>query len=171
MIGTVWKLLRIAAKVALATVAVVALVVGATWTLLQTRRGGELTWTIRFTPRRPKSIWSQINIRRIAELKAGGRLHEAGLATFEARDPERQKRYSFENRDAAFSAEQEAAFRKNRKAWANFSAMPPSYRHPATWWVVSAKREDTRARRLATLIKDSAARRKIKPLTLSPKKT
>src|SRR5262245_6861694 len=81
------------------------------------RRGGELTYTIRFTPRRPKSIWSQINIRRIAELKADGRLHDAGLAAFETRDPKLQKRYSFENRDAGFTAEQEATFRKNKRAW------------------------------------------------------
>jgi uncharacterized protein YdeI (YjbR/CyaY-like superfamily) len=135
------------------------------------RRGGELTWTIRFTRRRPKSIWSQINIKRIAELSAEGRMHPAGIAMFEARDPARQNRYSFENRSAAFSADEEAAFRANRKAWENFCAMPPSYRHPATWWVVSAKREETRARRLATLIADSLAGRRIKPLIPSKRKT
>jgi uncharacterized protein YdeI (YjbR/CyaY-like superfamily) len=131
------------------------------------RRGGEATWTIRFTPRRPKSIWSQINIKRIAELKAEGRLHPAGLAAFEARDPERQNRYSYENRTAAFSPEEEQAFRANKTAWDNFRAMPPSYRRPATWWVVSAKREDTRARRLETLIADSLAGRRLKQL-ISP---
>ena len=129
------------------------------------RRGGERTYTIRFTPRRSRSIWSAINIRRIGELRAEGRVHAAGLAAHEARDPERQKKYSYENRDAAFSAEEERSFRSNPKAWSNFSAMAPSYRHPATWWVVSAKKPETRARRLAILIADSEAGRRIKLLT------
>jgi uncharacterized protein YdeI (YjbR/CyaY-like superfamily) len=129
------------------------------------RRGGDATWQIRFTPRRPKSIWSAVNIKRIEELKAEGRMHAAGLAAYEARDPKRQKRYSFENRDAALSPAEERTFRANKKAWEFFSKMPPSHRRPATWWVVSAKREETRARRLKTLIEDSAAGRKIKPLT------
>ena len=97
-------------------------------------------------------------------------MHAAGLAAYEGRDPERQKRYSFENRNAAFSPAEEHAFRANKKAWEYFSAMPPSYRRPATWWVVSAKRDETRARRLKTLIADSAAGRKIKPLTLPTRK-
>jgi len=136
------------------------------------RRGGKTTWTIRFTPRRPKSIWSAINIKRIEELKADGRMHAAGLVAYETRDPERQKRYSHENRTSAVLAPaEERAFRANKKAWEYYSAMPPSYRRPAIWWVVSAKREETRARRLHTLIADSAAGRKIKPLTLQPRKT
>jgi uncharacterized protein YdeI (YjbR/CyaY-like superfamily) len=132
------------------------------------RLGGEATWQIRFTPRRPKSIWSAVNIKRIEELRAAGLVQAAGLAVYEARDPERQKRYSFENRGAALSADEERAFRANRKAWDYFSAMPPSYRRPAIWWVVSAKRDDTRVRRLQTLIADSSAGR-IKPLTPSKK--
>ena len=84
-------------------------------------------------------------------------MHPAGLAAYEARDPERQNRYSFENRNAALSAKDEKTFRANKKAWENFSAFPPSYRHPAIWWVVSAKKPETRERRLATLIEDSAA--------------
>ena len=128
-------------------------------------RGGDATWQIRFSPRRPKSIWSQINIKRVEELKAEGRMHPAGLAAYEARDPERQKRYSFENRDAALSSTDEKVFLANKKAWTNFSAFPPSYRHPAIWWVVSAKKPETRERRLATLIDDSAAGRRIKHLT------
>ena len=135
------------------------------------RRGGETTWTIRFTRRRPKSIWSQINIKRVEELTVEGRMHPAGIAAFEARDPSRQNRYSFENRDIAFSKEQEGTFRANKKAWENFSAMPPSYRHPATWWVISAKREDTQARRLETLIADSLAGRRIKQMIPPKRKT
>lgn len=136
------------------------------------RRGGDTTWKIRFTPRRPKSIWSAVNIKRIEELKVADRMHASGLAAYEARDPERQKRYSHENRaSAAFAPAEERAFRADKKAWEYFSAMPPSYRRPAIWWVVSAKRDETRTRRLQTLIADSAAGRKIKPLTLPSRKT
>jgi uncharacterized protein YdeI (YjbR/CyaY-like superfamily) len=134
-------------------------------------RGGDTTWQVRFSPRQKKSIWSQVNIKRVGELTAEGRMHPAGVAAFEARDPARQNRYSGENRNVAFSAEQERTFRANKKAWENFSAMPPSYRRPATWWVVSAKREETRARRLATLIADSLAGRRIKQMIPLKRKT
>jgi uncharacterized protein YdeI (YjbR/CyaY-like superfamily) len=129
------------------------------------RRGGDATWQIRFTPRRAKSIWSAVNIKRIEELKAEGRMQPSGLAAFDARDPERQKRYSSENRSAALSPADEKTFRANKKAWANFTAMPPSYRRPAIWWVASARKEETRQRRLATLIEDSEAGRRVPPLT------
>jgi uncharacterized protein YdeI (YjbR/CyaY-like superfamily) len=128
------------------------------------RRGGEHTWSIRFTRRKASSIWSQVNIRRIEELKSEGRMHAAGLAAYEGRDHRQQKKYSFENRDAALSADDERAFRADKQAWANFEKMPASYRHPAVWWVVSAKRAETHERRLATLIADSAAGRKLKHL-------
>jgi uncharacterized protein YdeI (YjbR/CyaY-like superfamily) len=128
-------------------------------------RGGDTTWQIRFTPRRAKSVWSAVNIKRVEELKAAGRMHPAGIAAYEARDPERQRRYSSENRNAGLSPADEKTFRSNKTAWANFSAMPPSYRRPAIWWVVSAKRDETRQRRLAMLIGDSAHGRRIAPLT------
>jgi uncharacterized protein YdeI (YjbR/CyaY-like superfamily) len=134
-------------------------------------KGGDTTWQVRFSPRRKKSIWSQINIKRVRELTEEGRMHSAGVVAFEARDPARQNRYSGENRNIAFSAEQERRFRANRKAWENFSAMPPSYRRPATWWVVSAKREDTQTRRLATLIEDSQAGRRLKQMIPPTRKT
>jgi uncharacterized protein YdeI (YjbR/CyaY-like superfamily) len=131
------------------------------------RGGGEETWTIRFTPRKARSIWSQVNIKRVAELTALGRMHASGLTVFAARDAKLQNRYSFENRDAALAPADAKAFRANKAAWRWFEAMPPSYRRPAVWWVVSAKQEATRARRLATLIADSAAGRKLKHLTPS----
>ncbi len=121
-------------------------------------------WTIRFTPRKAKSIWSAVNIRRAEELKQEGRMAAAGLKTFEQRDQTKERSYSFENKDAALSPEEEALFRAAEIAWANFAAMPKSYRHPAVWWVVSAKREETRTRRLVILIEDSAAGRKVKHL-------
>src|SRR5262249_34700366 len=131
------------------------------------RRGGAAHWTIRFSPRKAKSIWSAVNIRRVGELIALGRMESAGIAAFAARDRVRQKRYSYENRDVALAAEYEKQFRSNKAAWNWFTAMPVSYRRPATWWVMSAQKEETRQRRLAILIDDSAVGRKIKPLTPS----
>jgi uncharacterized protein YdeI (YjbR/CyaY-like superfamily) len=133
-------------------------------------KGGDTTWSIRFTPRKAKSIWSQVNIKRIEELKAAGQVHAAGHAAYDGRDPKLQKKYSFENRDAKLSAADDKAFRANKQAWKNFEAMPPSYRHPAIWWVVSAKQEATRERRLAQLIADSAAGKRLKHLTRPEKK-
>lgn len=122
----------------------------------------------RLTPRRPTSIWSKVNIRRVEELTAAGRMHPAGLAAFEKRD--RTKAYSFEqDRDqVGLGPEQEAEFRKNRKAWEFFQAQPPYYRRVAGWWIMSAKKDETRQRRLAVLVSDSAAGRRLGPL--APKK-
>jgi len=137
------------------------------------RQGGEEYWTIRFTPRRPTSIWSAINIARVAELMELGLMAPAGIAAFEARDDKRQKRYSYENREVTLDKAYERQFRANETAWRNFSAMPRSYRHPAVWWVMGAKQEATRIRRLATLIDDSEVGRRVKhlrPLTRPAKK-
>ena len=128
------------------------------------RFGGAEAWSIRFTPRRRGSIWSAVNMRRIEELKAAGLVHASGLAVYENRDRARAKRYSFENPDAVLAPEYEKQFRSNARAWSWFEAMPKSYRHPAVWWVMSARQEATRERRLATLIADSAAGHKIKLL-------
>lgn len=114
-------------------------------------------YTNRFTPRKPRSNWSNVNTRRVAELTAEGRMHPAGLAAFESRDESRAGVYSFENRDAAtLTRAQEARFRSNAEAWSFFEGQPPGYRKTAIWWVVSAKREETREKRLTTLITDSA---------------
>lgn len=111
----------------------------------------------RFTPRKPKSNWSDVNTRRVNELIEQGRMHPAGLAAFELRDAARAGVYSFENRDAAtLTSEQTARFRRNAKAWQFFESQPPGYRKTAIWWVISAKKEETREKRLTTLIGDSA---------------
>ncbi|MBS1903569.1 MAG: YdeI/OmpD-associated family protein [Bacteroidetes bacterium] len=121
---------------------------------------------IRFTPRKPKSIWSAVNIKRIGELKALGRLQKAGLIAFESRDTTRSNKYSFEQSvPIEFTPAQRAQFKANKKAWTWFESKAPSYRKAATWWVISAKREETKAKRLLTLIEDSAAGRVIKPLS------
>ena len=120
-------------------------------------RDGE-SYVQRFTPRRKSSTWSAINIRRVAELTKDGRMRPAGLAAFEARDPAKAQLYSFEQRaTVTLTAVETKRFRAKRAAWRFFESQPPGYRRTATWWVVSAKRLETRAKRLATLIADSAA--------------
>lgn len=115
----------------------------------------------RFTPRRARSIWSAINLARIEALRAEGRLAPSGLAAFEARDPRRSGRYSFENRPTTLGRAAERAFKADPVAWSFFNAQPPSYRRVATWWVVSAVKEETRQRRLAALIECSRNGRRI----------
>jgi uncharacterized protein YdeI (YjbR/CyaY-like superfamily) len=127
--------------------------------------------TIRFTPRRPKSNWSLKNIRRVEELTDLGRMAPPGVAAFERRDTSEAGTYSFEQANPAFGEDLEKRFRRNRKAWRFWEEQPPGYRKAATWWVVSAKREDTRLRRLATLIEDSANGRRLAQLTSPTRRT
>jgi uncharacterized protein YdeI (YjbR/CyaY-like superfamily) len=118
----------------------------------------------RFTPRRPKSNWSAVNIAKVAELRSQDRMTPAGEAAFAAGRDE-PAAYSYERRhEAAFDAEQEATFHANEAAWAWFSEQSTAYRQMATFWVVSAKRPETRARRLATLVECSAEGRRVPPL-------
>jgi uncharacterized protein YdeI (YjbR/CyaY-like superfamily) len=124
----------------------------------------ETSWTIRFTPRRPGSVWSAVNIKAAHELIAEGRMTPAGLAAFEKRDERRAKRYSYERANPEFDAASEEAFRANKAAWDFFRAQPPGYQRLHTWWVMSAKREVTRANRLAALIEISAQGRRIDPM-------
>jgi uncharacterized protein YdeI (YjbR/CyaY-like superfamily) len=119
-------------------------------------------YAIRFTPRTAKSIWSAVNLKRIEELIAEGRMHDAGVRTYEGRDPARAGLYAFEQDEVAFDDEQRARFQANTTAWSWFGSQPPGYRRQATWWVISAKRPKTRARRLDTLIDDSANHRRLK---------
>jgi uncharacterized protein YdeI (YjbR/CyaY-like superfamily) len=126
----------------------------------------EDAYTIRFTPRKPASIWSAINVDKVAQLKKLGKMRPAGLRAFALRTAERTGVYSFERSQAAqLAPEQERALRANRKAAAYFDAQPPWYRRTAIHWVISAKRDETRERRLKQLIADSAAGRTIGPLT------
>ncbi|MEX1045965.1 MAG: YdeI/OmpD-associated family protein [Actinomycetota bacterium] len=123
----------------------------------------------RFTPRRAGSNWSKINIAKAEELIRNRKMRAAGRTAFEARSEAKAGVYSFEReREPAFSASQQRAFKADRKAWEFFRAQPPWYRRAATWWVISAKREETRERRLAQLIRDSRAGRTIQPLTRRP---
>ena|SRR5829696_1703070 len=130
------------------------------------RSAGDDAYTIRFTPRKPTSIWSAVNVRNVARLVAEGRMQPAGLAAFAARSPERTAVYSFDRQHPPhFDADMEKRFREHRDAWSFWESQPPGYRKTATHWVVSAKRDETRERRLQQLIDDCAARRRIGVLT------
>ena len=118
----------------------------------------------RFTPRRKGSTWSAINVAKAEALIAAGRMRPAGLAAFEARDPARTAIYSYEREPAAFSPAEEATLRADAAAWADWERRPPGYRRQATHWVTSAKRPETRARRLASLIASLAIGSKPTPL-------
>jgi uncharacterized protein YdeI (YjbR/CyaY-like superfamily) len=120
----------------------------------------------RFTQRKTRSTWSEINIRRAKELISLGRMQPAGLKAFEQRTRERSAIYSYEQRQSAKLSDLfEKQFRANKKAWEFFQAQAPWYQRVAAFWVVSAKKEETRLKRLANLIKDSENHRTIPPLT------
>lgn len=125
------------------------------------RRIDDASYSIRFTPRRRGSIWSAVNIRRATELSKQGLMSPAGLRAFEARDEKKSAIYAYENAPRTLPPDAEKAFRANQRGWEYFNAQPPWYRRVVTYWVVSAKKEETRARRLATLIADSAAGRRV----------
>jgi uncharacterized protein YdeI (YjbR/CyaY-like superfamily) len=123
-------------------------------------------YTNRFTPRKPRSTWSAINVKTAEELIRTRRMRPAGRKAFDARHSSRTAVYSYEQRDKArFSAADRRKFRADPTAWKYFSVQPAWYRRAAVWWVVSAKKEETRFRRLDRLIADSAAGRTIAPLT------
>ena len=117
----------------------------------------ENSYTIRFTPRRPRSIWSRINIKRANELKELGLMKPSGLRAFEGRDPKKADIYSFENAPRKLDPEFEQRFKKNKKAWAFFETLPPFFKKTCVFWLMSAKKEQTRLSRLERLI-DSCAR-------------
>ena len=131
-----------------------------------TRRIDDDAYCIRFTPRKPRSNWSAVNVRHVEQLLREGRMHPAGIAAFEARTPAKAGVYTYENRhEAKLDRKQQQRLRANAQAWEFFRAQPPGYRQNAIFWVVSAKREETRERRLATLIEDSTHGRRIAPLS------
>jgi uncharacterized protein YdeI (YjbR/CyaY-like superfamily) len=130
----------------------------------------ETTYKQRFTPRRPNSYWSAVNIRRADELARLGRMSAPGAKAFEQRTSDSGK-YSFESRPKKLPLVYQRQFKANRTAWEFFRAQAPWYQRTSTFWVVSAKREETRQRRLATLMSDSEKGRRLSILTPKPKKT
>jgi uncharacterized protein YdeI (YjbR/CyaY-like superfamily) len=129
------------------------------------KRVDNTSYMNRFTPRKPTSTWSDRNVKRARELIELGLMAPAGLRAFEARRDNRIGIYSYEQRPQELPATYARPFRANARAWKAWRAMPPGYRKAATWWVISAKREETRKRRLATLIETTARGERIPALT------
>jgi uncharacterized protein YdeI (YjbR/CyaY-like superfamily) len=117
----------------------------------------EFRYIVRFTPRRPRSKWSAANIRTMAELEAAGKMTDAGRAVFEARKDAASPGYRAQKKVGTLDDTRLARFKQNVPAWKFFEAQPPGYQKAAAWWVMQAKREETRDRRLATLMELSAA--------------
>lgn len=121
---------------------------------------GDDAYTIRFTPRRKGSIWSKVNVERFEALKSAGLVSAAGEHAYE-RDRHRTGVYSYEKPPAALDPHEEQLFQKNRDAWSDWEKRPPGYRKTVIGWITSAKRPETRAKRLAQLISDSAKGRRL----------
>jgi uncharacterized protein YdeI (YjbR/CyaY-like superfamily) len=129
----------------------------------------DISYKIRFTPRQPKSVWSAVNVRRATELSALGQMHPAGRAAFQKREGKRSEIYSYEQRkNAKLPDAYEKKFRAHPTAWKFFQAQAPWYRRTCSWWIISAKKEETRGKRLAALIEHSGHQRTVPPLTRPP---
>lgn len=128
----------------------------------------ELSYTHRLTPRKSKSNWSSTNIKRVGELTKLGLMHPSGIKVFNMRDKEKIKQYSYERKMLSLDKSYEQLFKTNSNAWTFFQSQPPSYQKVAILWVMTAKKEDTRLRRLNTLIQDSANNKRIAAVTLEP---
>jgi uncharacterized protein YdeI (YjbR/CyaY-like superfamily) len=125
------------------------------------KRVDDTRYTIRFTPRRKRSTWSVVNVNRVKELIKLGRMKPPGLAAFEARIEKKTGIYAYENRPVDLDEAFARVLRANKKAWEFWKAQPPYYRKRATWWITSAAKDETRQKRLAKLIADSAAGKRI----------
>ena len=121
----------------------------------------ETSYMIRFTRRKPGSIWSAINIKRAGELIELGRMKPAGLQAFENRKKDRSRRYSYEQAGSKLESDHEKRFRADPAAWTFFTAQAPGYQKTCCWWVASAKKEETRLRRLEILIAASGRNEKL----------
>jgi uncharacterized protein YdeI (YjbR/CyaY-like superfamily) len=120
------------------------------------KRVDESSYTHRFTPRKAGSIWSVVNTKRAKALVTLGLMAAPGLRAFERRDRKKTKQYSYEREHAVFDPAIERAFKANAPAWTFFRAQPPGYQRILTFWVMSAKKDEARLRRLAALVKTSA---------------
>ena len=122
------------------------------------------SYSIRFTPRKTGSIWSAVNIKKVELLTKAGLMRPAGLAAFAKRSEEKSAIYAYEKEPVKLDKDFEKQFKANKKAWKFFHSLPPSYQRTAIHWVMSAKQEATRLKRMQMLIEDSAQQQKIKPL-------
>lgn len=133
------------------------------------KRIDDISYKIRFTPRKPRSTWSAVNIKRVGELVEQGLMQPAGLKAFAARQENRSGIYSYEQRSPELPAQYEKKLKQNLAAWKFFQAQPPSYRKAANWWILSAKKEETRLKRLDRLIQHSARGERIPQFTILKK--
>jgi len=122
----------------------------------------DISYTIRFTPRKPGSKWSSINVKRVEDLIKTGRMRPPGLKAFAERKEEKSEQYSYEQKKGPkLDHDFERKLRTNKKAWMFFQAQAPSYQRKASWWVMSAKKDETRQNRLGTLIEASQKGRRL----------
>ncbi len=134
------------------------------WAEAVRKKMDAISYTIRFVPRKPRSTWSTKNIARMEEIISLGLAHPAGIKKFEERRPPLEQPYSYENRPKSFPASYEVLFQEHQEAWNWFTTQAPSYQRVAIFWVLKAKKEETRKRRLDQLIRDSGERIRVKPL-------
>lgn len=125
------------------------------------KRVDDISYTIRFTPRKRNSIWSAVNIKRAKALTDERRMQPAGLKAFQARRENKSGIYPYEQRRSQLEEPYNCMLQKNKAAWNFFQAQPPYYRKTVGWWVVSAKQEETRLKRLGKLIEASARRKRL----------
>ena len=123
------------------------------------------SYSIRFTPRKPGSIWSAINIKKVETLSKQGLMHPSGLAAFAKRKENKSRIYSYEKEPASLPKDFLKKFKDNKKAWNFFQSMSPSYRNSCIHWIIDAKQDATKAKRLEEVIRDSEAGSKIKRLS------
>ncbi len=129
----------------------------------------EESYKIRFTPRKPTSHWSAVNIKKVEKLTQLGLMMPAGIEAFKKRDEKRSKQASYEQKNVILSPQYEMKIKANQKAWTFFKMLAPSYKKATIHWVMSAKKEETRLRRLAILIHSSEEGQKVPPLRLNKK--
>jgi uncharacterized protein YdeI (YjbR/CyaY-like superfamily) len=125
----------------------------------------EISYMNRFTPRKPRSTWSTVNINRVQELISANLMQPSGLQAFQNRKEDKSGIYAYEQKDRKLNDEYEEKFKANKKAWEFFQAQAPWYQRTSSWWVISAKKEETRQKRLEQLIADSEQGRTIAQLT------
>jgi len=125
------------------------------------KRLDEDRYTVRFTPRRPESKWSAVNIRLVGELEAAGRMTDAGRTIFEARRNPESKGYKAQKKIGELDLARLELLRKNKIAWTFFQAQPIGYQKKLAWWVMQAKQDETRDRRLRKLIETSVRQRRL----------
>ena len=115
-----------------------------------------LSYKIRFTPRKPNSIWSTVNIRKVAALTKAGLMQPAGLEAFNSRNDQKTKLYTHEQDEVKLAPELEQQLKAHKAAWSYFQALAPGYRKSSINWIMGAKQEATRLKRMQQLISDSA---------------